>query len=146
MEKIEGSWLESEQKIEIALSIEKEKEKGFSIIRVCRMWAINRRRVRHWRSKLNYAESLGNRGRNRKVPCISFYRRKSGGFADGQNRTECGSIASDADGDRLESLTVFCLVFFGVSHLIFRVTDVHALKALVSHWPIVTASLKRTDR
>ena len=60
MGKIAGRWLESEQKVEIALSIEAAKDKGISIIRICRMWAINRRRVSRWRSKLAQGESLDN--------------------------------------------------------------------------------------
>jgi len=58
--KIEGRWLESEQKVEIAVSIEAAKDKGISMIRICRMWAINRRRVSRWRSKLARRESLDN--------------------------------------------------------------------------------------
>jgi len=58
--KIEGRWLESNQKVEIALSIEAAKDKGISMIRICRMWAINRRRVSRWRSKLARGESLDN--------------------------------------------------------------------------------------
>jgi putative transposase len=58
--KIAGRWLESKQKVEIALSIEAAKNKGFSMIRVCRMWAINRRRVSRWRSKHARGQSLVN--------------------------------------------------------------------------------------
>ncbi len=60
MGKIAGRWLETEQKVEIALSIETATDKGFSMIRVCRMWAINRRRVGRWRSKLAHGASLDN--------------------------------------------------------------------------------------
>ena len=60
MGKIGGCWLELEQKAEIALSIETAKDKGISMIRVCRMWAINRRRVSRWRSKLGQGQSLDN--------------------------------------------------------------------------------------
>jgi transposase InsO family protein len=58
--KIAGRWLESNQKVEIALSIEIAKDKGLSMIRVCRLWAINRRRVSRWRSKLAQGQSLAN--------------------------------------------------------------------------------------
>jgi transposase InsO family protein len=58
--KIAGRWLESGQKVEIALSIEAAKDKGISMIRICRMWAINRRRVSRWRSKLARGQSLAN--------------------------------------------------------------------------------------
>jgi putative transposase len=58
--KIAGRWLESNQKVEITLSIEAAKDKGISMIRVCRMWAINRRRVSRWRSKLARGQSLEN--------------------------------------------------------------------------------------
>jgi transposase InsO family protein len=58
--KIAGRWLESEQKVAIVLSIETAKDKGISMIRVCRIWAINRRRVSRWRSKLAQGESLDN--------------------------------------------------------------------------------------
>jgi len=58
--KIEGRWLESEQKAGILLSIEGAKDKRISMIRVCRMWAINRRRVSRWRSKLAQGKSLAN--------------------------------------------------------------------------------------
>jgi putative transposase len=58
--KIAGGWLESNQKVEIVLSIEAAKAKGISIIRICRMWAINRRRVSRWRSKLARGKSLEN--------------------------------------------------------------------------------------
>jgi transposase-like protein len=58
--KIEGRWLESEQKAEILLSIEAAKGKRISIISVCRMWAINRRRVSRWRRKLAQGKSLAN--------------------------------------------------------------------------------------
>ena len=60
MGKIAGGWLESNQKVEIALSIEAAKDKGISIIRSCRMWAINRRRLSRWRSKLARGQSLEN--------------------------------------------------------------------------------------
>ena len=60
MGKIASRWLESDQKVEIALSLEAAKDKGISMIRVCRMWAINRRRVSRWRSKLAQGESLEN--------------------------------------------------------------------------------------
>jgi transposase InsO family protein len=58
--KIAGRRIESEQKVAIALSIETAKDKGISMIRVCRMWAINRRRVSRWRSKLAQGESPDN--------------------------------------------------------------------------------------
>jgi putative transposase len=58
--KIEGRWLESEQKAEILLSIEAAKDKRISMISVCRMWAINRRRVSRWRRKLFQGKSLAN--------------------------------------------------------------------------------------
>jgi len=58
--KIGGCWLEQEQKVEIALSIEAAKDKRISMIRVCRMWTINRRRVSRWRSKLLQGKSLAN--------------------------------------------------------------------------------------
>jgi transposase InsO family protein len=58
--KIEGSWLITERKVEIVLSIEAAKDKGISLIRACSMWAINRRRVSRWRSKLSQGESLDN--------------------------------------------------------------------------------------
>jgi putative transposase len=58
--KIAGHWLESEQKVEIALSIEAAKDKRISMIRSCRMWAINRRRVSRWRNKLARGKSLAN--------------------------------------------------------------------------------------
>ena len=60
MGKIAGGWLESNQKVEIALSIEAAKDKGISMINICRMWAINRRRVSRWRSKLARGQSLEN--------------------------------------------------------------------------------------
>ena len=60
MGKIAGGWLESNQKVEIALSIEAAKDKGISIIRSCRMWVINRRRLSRWRSKLARGQSLEN--------------------------------------------------------------------------------------
>ena len=60
MGKIGGCWLELEQKVEIALSIETAKDKGISMIRMCRMWAINRRRVNRWRSKLAQGTGLDN--------------------------------------------------------------------------------------
>jgi len=58
--KIEGCWLEQEQKVEIALSIEAAKDKGISMIRICRMWVISRRRVSRWRSKLAQGQRLAN--------------------------------------------------------------------------------------
>jgi putative transposase len=58
--KIEGRWLESEHKAEILLSIEAAKDKRISMIRACRMWAISRRRVSRWRSKLAQGKSLAN--------------------------------------------------------------------------------------
>jgi transposase InsO family protein len=58
--KIAGRWLESNQKVEITLSIEAAKDKGISMIRICRMWAINRRRISRWRSKLARGKSLAN--------------------------------------------------------------------------------------
>ena len=60
MGKISRCWLELEQKVEIALSIETAKDKGISMIRACRMWAINRRRVNRWRSKLAQGTGLDN--------------------------------------------------------------------------------------
>jgi len=58
--KIGGCWLELQQKAEILLSIEAAKDKGISMIRLCRMWVINRRRVSRWRSKLLQGKSLAN--------------------------------------------------------------------------------------
>jgi hypothetical protein len=58
--KIERDWLESEQKVEIALSIETAKDKGICEIRLCRMWAIHRRRVSRWCHKLAKGKSLDN--------------------------------------------------------------------------------------
>ena len=60
MGKIEGSWLIKERKVEIVLSIEAAKDKGISMIKACGMWAINRRRVSRWRSKLSQGENLDN--------------------------------------------------------------------------------------
>jgi putative transposase len=58
--KIGGCWLEAQQKAEMVLSIETAKDKGICMIKVCRMWAINRRRVSRWRSKLGQGQSLDN--------------------------------------------------------------------------------------
>jgi putative transposase len=57
---IGGCWLEVQHKAEILLSIEAAKDKGISMIRACRMWVINRRRVSRWRSRLLQGKSLAN--------------------------------------------------------------------------------------
>jgi putative transposase len=49
-----------QHKAEILLSIEAAKDKGISMIRACRMWVINRRRVSRWRSRLLQGKSLAN--------------------------------------------------------------------------------------
>jgi transposase InsO family protein len=49
-----------QHKAEILLSIEAAKDKGISMIRLCRMWVINRRRVSRWRSRLLQGKSLAN--------------------------------------------------------------------------------------
>jgi transposase InsO family protein len=66
--KIEGRKLEAQQKAEIFLSMEAAKNKRISMIRVCRMWAINRRRISHWRSKLTQGKSLANAKPGTKSP------------------------------------------------------------------------------
>ena len=60
MGEIKGRWLESEQKVEMVLSIETAKDKGISVTRTCGMWAISRRRVNRWRSRFGRGESLDN--------------------------------------------------------------------------------------
>jgi putative transposase len=57
---IKGSWLEEEQKIEILAMMERAKQNGVSMVRVCALLMINRRRIVRWRSKCNRAESLEN--------------------------------------------------------------------------------------
>jgi putative transposase len=49
-----------QHKAEILLSIEAAKDKRISMIRACRMWVINRRRVSRWRSRLLQGKSLAN--------------------------------------------------------------------------------------
>ena len=60
MGKIDGCWLETEQKVDIILSTEAAKSKGISITSTCRVWAINRRRVNRWREKRLRGQSLDN--------------------------------------------------------------------------------------
>jgi putative transposase len=66
--KIGGCWLEVQHKAENLLSIEAAKDKGISMIRLFRMWTINRRRVSRWRSKLLQGKSLDNAKPSPKSP------------------------------------------------------------------------------
>ena len=60
MGEIKGSWLEEEQKIEILAMTQRAKQSGVSMVRVCALLMISRRRIVRWRSKCKRAESLGN--------------------------------------------------------------------------------------
>jgi len=57
---IKSHWLDAEKKFEMVSSIEMAKDKGITVTRTCRMWAISRRRVNRWRSKFGRGESLDN--------------------------------------------------------------------------------------
>ena len=59
--KIEGAWLESEQKREIVASTVKGKETGIPVSLTCRMWGIHRRRVSRWRGRLKQGLPLENK-------------------------------------------------------------------------------------
>jgi hypothetical protein len=52
----------------MVLSIEMAKDKGITVTRACRMWAISRRRVNRWRSSFGRGESLDNRKPGPKSP------------------------------------------------------------------------------
>lgn len=60
MGEIKGQWLEEKQKVEILAMIERAKNKGVSMTRVCALLMISRRRVVRWRRKWNRVKSLGN--------------------------------------------------------------------------------------
>jgi putative transposase len=58
--KIEGCWLEEEQKLAILVTVEQARAKGISQSRSCAMWMINRRRVVRWMGRLKQRQSLAN--------------------------------------------------------------------------------------
>jgi putative transposase len=58
--KIEGDWLEEEQKLAILVSIEQASTTGISQTRTCAMWMINRRRVVRWLRRWKQRKSLAN--------------------------------------------------------------------------------------
>lgn len=60
MGKIEGGWLEEEQKLAIVVSIEQARANGISRSRSCAMWMINRRRVVRWFGRHKQGQSLAN--------------------------------------------------------------------------------------
>lgn len=60
MGKIEGDWLEEEQKLAILVSIEQASTTGISQTRTCAMWMINRRRVVRWLRRWKQRKSLAN--------------------------------------------------------------------------------------
>jgi len=55
--KIEGGWLQEEQKVSILLSIREAKANRICKSRICAMWRINRRRVVRWSRK--WRQGLG---------------------------------------------------------------------------------------
>jgi transposase InsO family protein len=57
---IEGQWLSEEQKIEILVMVERAKEKGLTVTRICVFWRISRRRVARWRTRRQNGQSLQN--------------------------------------------------------------------------------------
>ena len=68
MGKIEGDWLEEEQKLAILVSIEQARAKGISRTRSCAMWMINRRRVVRWFGRRKQCQSLANGTPGPKAP------------------------------------------------------------------------------
>jgi len=58
--KIEGLWMEEEQKSDILASMEEAGAKGVSRIRACAMWMIDRRRVVRWSGIWKRGGSLDN--------------------------------------------------------------------------------------
>ena len=60
MGKIEGGWLEEEQKVTILLSIREAKAEGICKSQTCAMWKINRRRVVRWSRKWRLGDGLKN--------------------------------------------------------------------------------------
>ena len=57
---IKGQWLEQDHKEEILVMIDRAKQKGFSISRVCDLLMISRRRIVRWRNRSNRGKSLEN--------------------------------------------------------------------------------------
>jgi putative transposase len=66
--KIEGAWLDEDQKGSILLTVEEGKAKGVSRVRACAMWMINRRRVVRWSGYRRRGQSLANGKPGRKDP------------------------------------------------------------------------------
>ena len=68
MGKIEGDWLEEEQKLAILVSIEQASTTGIPQTRSCAMWMINRKRVVRWLGRRKQRHSLANGTPGPKAP------------------------------------------------------------------------------
>lgn len=110
MGEIKGQWLEEKQKVETLVMIERAKEKGISMTRVCALLMISRRRVVRWRRKWHRSESLGNLKPGPREPLHKLFPAETDAVLQMARKEEYADL-----GHRILAVTAWDLGLFFVS-------------------------------
>jgi putative transposase len=127
--KIDGGWLEEEQKRAILVTIEQASAKGIPQTRSCAMWMISRRRVVRWFGRRKQRQSLANGTPGPKAPGHRLLPQERAAVV------AMATLPAYADlSHRVLAVTAWDLGFFFVSFSsVYRILCSEALMSLRGH-------------